>query len=239
VVRPTPAIELEDVTVLFNKGTADELVALNRVSLSVYGGECVVLTGDNGSGKSTVLNAIAGLCPVASGTIKINSRDVTRVPEHERLRGVGYVHQDPTLGTCPALTVHQNAQLYVRRPWWSPAPIPLRLSGQVTSLLQATGLPLLEKVGSPVSMLSGGQRQALAVCLTLSANPSILLLDECLSSLDRGTAARVLDILRGEGAKCGLTTLMVVHDPQRLRVPVDRVVALRSGMLETPARPER
>jgi len=208
----TPAIELRDVTVVYNENSPNEVFALKNVSLCVSPGETVVLLGGNGSGKSTLLKAVAGTAPVKSGTVLLGGRDVTRWPAYRRSRHIGYVHQDPMLGTCPSLTVHENFQLSANVRWWLPTPFPLKLRGEDRVSLQRTGLPLEERASTPVTMLSGGQRQAIALCLAFASPQSVLLLDEFTAALDTRTMQTVSRYVRQEIERTATTVLFVTHD---------------------------
>ncbi len=219
----TPVIELRDVSVVYNEGTPNEVVALKNVSLRVSQGETVVILGGNGSGKSTLLKAISGTAPVKTGTVLLHGKDVTRWPSYRRSKRIGYVHQDPMLGTCPSLTVHENFQLSASKRWWMPTPFSLKMRDEDRVSIQRTGLPLEQKVSTPVTMLSGGQRQAIALCLAFSSMHSILLLDEFTAALDTLTTDAVLRFVRAEIDRTATAVLVVVHD-------LDQAIASRGGL---------
>lgn len=208
-----PAIEVKNLTVLYNEGTPNEVVGLDNVSVSIPKGSTVVITGGNGSGKSTFLKAIAGTVPAKSGQIFINGTDVTRWPAHRRAKELSFVHQDPMLGTCPSLTVHENFMLSDPRPWWLPMPYPTVFPKAAHDLLDKTGLPLDEKHSTRLSLLSGGQRQALAVCLAFYGNRrTVALLDEFTSALDKETKMLMLSLVVSEVKSPSMTMLMITHD---------------------------
>ncbi|MDO8142200.1 MAG: ATP-binding cassette domain-containing protein [Candidatus Brocadiales bacterium] len=216
------AIEVQNVTVIYNEGTPNEVVSLDNVSLNVAKGQIVIVTGGNGSGKSTLLKAIAGTTPIKSGKILLHGKDVTNWPAHRKAKEIGFVHQDPILGTCPNLTVHENFQLSTSKPWWMPIPYRLSLSEEQLEFIGKTGLPLIEKAATPVSMLSGGQRQAIALCLAFGPNYSILLLDEFTSALDEKTEEKVLSFALTELRRFNATALIIMHDlnkAKELRFP--------------------
>ncbi|WP_420264554.1 ATP-binding cassette domain-containing protein [Candidatus Magnetominusculus dajiuhuensis] len=205
------AIEARNLKVVYNEGTPNEVVALDDVCLSVPTGQIIILTGGNGSGKSTLVKAIAGMAPVKSGSVFIHGRDVTGWPAYQRAKHIGFVHQDPMLGTCPNLTVHENFQISLEKPWWWPTPYPLSLTkGQLDSI-NKIGLPLAEKKTTQLSMLSGGQRQSIALCLALRKG-SILLLDEFTSALDEQTKKAVLLYALSEAKTMKATVIMITHD---------------------------
>ncbi len=228
----TPVIELRDVSVVYNEGTPNEVVALKNVSLRVSRGETVVILGGNGSGKSTLLKAIAGTAPVKTGTVLLHGRDVTRWPPYRRSKRIGYVHQDPMLGTCPSLTVHENFQLSASERWWLPIPFSLKMRNEDRASIQRTGLPLEQKASTPVTMLSGGQRQAIALCLAFGSTHPILLLDEFTASLDETTTDAVLCFLAERSAEVGATVLIVMHNLSKAQELGKRTITFTSGSLD-------
>lgn len=227
-----PAVELRNVTVIYNEGSANEVRALDDVSLSIESGETVVIVGGNGSGKSTLLRAIAGTAPVVSGEILLHGVNVTGCPAFKRARRIGFVHQDPLLGTCPNLTIHENFQLASPRPWWSLAPLPAQLEQAQSEALVRTGLPLQDRAATPVSMLSGGQRQALSLCLAFSAKHRfIFLFDEFTSALDKETTKASVAMIAKESARARLTLILVLHAFETVQQLGTRVVAMTNGTL--------
>lgn len=229
----TPAIEVLDVSVIYNQGTPDEVVALRGVTLIVQKGETVIITGGNGSGKSTLLRAIAGTAPVTSGKIRIDGTDVTNWLPHRRAKLLGFIHQDPMLGTCPNLTVHENFRLVTGGNWWSPFPEPLHFAPAQVSVIKSSGLPIDCRAGTLVNSLSGGQRQGAALVLALCSNcRSILLMDEFTSSLDNSVRIAFLEIIAMESALRRITILGVVHNLDGFDVLKARMVRMASGLIQ-------
>lgn len=225
-----PAIELRDVSVTYNAGTPDEVKALNKVSLSIASRSLVGIVGGNGSGKSTLLKAISGSVPISCGQVFIHGRNVTNWPVHKRAKLIGFVHQDTMMGMAPSLSLLENLHLTdPNRSWWSLSPYPLVLNARQRELIRHTGLPLTEKVGTAVSMLSGGQRQALAMLLTFHGCREIYLLDEFTSALDLDVRNNVIDFLVGEVRTHGLTTLAITHEKKELAPFVDMWVTIKQG----------
>lgn len=229
-----PAIELRQVSVTYNQGTPDEVHALCSVSLTVRKGDSLILTGPNGSGKSTLLRAIAGTAPVTSGKVFIGGTDVTRWPPHRRAGILGFIYQDPMLGTCPNMTLHDNFRLVTGGPWWSLLPESLHADQAQMSLVEASGLPLDRKAATSVNSLSGGQRQGAALVLALSSNRSILLMDEFTSSLDDAVRRSYLQIIAEQSAQKSLTIVGVMHDMDGVNFPNLRTIRLVAGRLQTP-----
>jgi putative ABC transport system ATP-binding protein len=219
-------------TVVYKEGTPDQVVALRGISLRVAKGETFVVTGGNGCGKSTLLKAIAGTVPIKSGTVRINGTNVTHWPAHRRAKFLGFVHQDPMLGTCPSLTIHENCRLVSRQSWWWPFPEQLSLEEQQSRLIEAGGLPLQTKAATALNSLSGGQRQALALVMALSSGCSILLMDEFTSSLDDSVRTVYLELIKNESARRRITIIAVLHDSNGIGVLNGRTARLVTGSLE-------
>ena len=109
------ALEIQDVHKVFNRGTINEKVALNGVNLNLNPGDFVTIIGGNGAGKSTTLNAIAGVWPIDSGKIIIDGTDITNLPEHKRAKYLGRVFQDPMTGTAATMDIEENMAIALRR----------------------------------------------------------------------------------------------------------------------------
>jgi ABC-type sugar transport system ATPase subunit len=192
---------------------------LTDVSLTVPTGSYTVLMGKTGCGKTTLLEAVAGLRPLLSGRVFLLDRDVTRLSPAER--GVGYVPQD--LALFPTLTVREHLALAptVRR--WAPSAVGQR----VEELADLLGLEaLLER--RPAG-LSGGEAQRVALGRALSFQPPVLLLDEPLSALDEETHADLVVLLRTVQRRTGVTTLHVTHSLTEARALADQIVLLAKG----------
>lgn len=208
----TPIIEIKDLTVVYNSNTPYEVVALKDLSLKVEKGETLIITGGNGSGKSTLLRAISGTAPIKSGKVYIQGVDVTKWSANKRAKLLGTVHQDTMLGTCPNLTIQENFQLTNTKKWWQPLPYNLKLNNKQVESIKNTGLPLETRGTSKINMLSGGQRQAIAVCLAFENKKPILLFDEFISALDEMTAKNVLEFTIAQAISNKITLLMVLHN---------------------------
>jgi len=224
-----PAIELRNVSVIYNQGTPEEVLALRHISLQVRKGETVIITGNNGSGKSTLLRAIAGTAPVTDGAVLIAGTDVTRWSSHRRAKLLGFIYQDPMLGTCPNLTVHENFRLVSEGSWWSLLFERLHADEVQSMLVKSSGLLLDHKAATLMSSLSGGQRQGAALILALSSRRSILLMDEFTSSLDDRVRASYLEMIAKQSALQELTILGVMHNLEETAVLKARTVRLAGG----------
>ena len=207
-------IEISHVSKTFNKGTINEKRALDDLNLRLEEGDFVTIIGGNGAGKSTTLNAIAGVFPVDCGKIEIDGVNVTKEPEYRRAKYIGRVFQDPMKGTCAEMQIEENLALAMRR--GKRRSLKWQLNEEERKLfrqqLQRLGLGLEERLSDKVGLLSGGQRQAVTLLMATLTRPELLLLDEHTAALDPATAAKVLKITREIVEGEGLTALMVTHN---------------------------
>jgi putative tryptophan/tyrosine transport system ATP-binding protein len=230
-LREDAMLKLESVGKTFFAGTLDERCALRSLTLNLNEGDFCCVIGSNGAGKSTLLNAIAGKIIPDSGRIEIDRRDVTQMPVHRRSRQVARVFQDPMLGTAPDMTIAENLLLADLRPRRARLVPGLTRSRRAhyREILSALGLGLESRLDARVSLLSGGQRQALALLMAVMAEPRVLLLDEHTAALDPRTASLVLDItIRTIGEK-RLTALMVTHDMEMAIRCGNKLIMMEGG----------
>lgn len=224
-------IRVEDLGVTFAKGTPLEKTALNGVNLAAEAGEFVALIGSNGAGKSTLLNAIAGDYPPTRGRIVIDDVDVSRQSTSRRSSRVARVFQDPLAGSCGELTIEENLALAAAR--GRPRGLGTALTGNRRGLfrdrLAGLGLGLENRLEDRMALLSGGQRQAIALIMATLAKSSVLLLDEHTAALDPGMAEFVVDLTRRTVEEHHLTTLMVTHSMRQALDLGTRTVMLHEG----------
>ena len=228
------AIELSHVTKHFPGFTLQDL------SLTVPSGTICGLVGENGAGKSTMLNAVAGTFSVDSGAIVIDGVDVTRLPEHKRARFIGRVFQDPMMGTAATMQIEENLALAARRGQSrSLRPGITRTEReQYRELLKILDLGLEDRLTSKVGLLSGGQRQALTLLMATLKKPQLLLLDEHTAALDPKTAAKVLSATEQIVRRDNLTTLMITHNMRDAIAHGNRLVMLYDGRVVVDVRGE-
>ena len=187
-------LDLKSISKTFNAGTVNEKTALNNLCLHLNDGDFVTVIGGNGAGKSTMLNAVAGVWPVDEGTIEIGGVNVTKLPEYKRAKYLGRVFQDPMTGTAASMQIEENMALAARRG------LSRTLKKGISSKerefyrerLAELGLGLEDRMTSKVGLLSGGQRQALTLLMATLKKPQLLLLDEHTAALDPKTAAKEL-----------------------------------------------
>ena len=224
-------LEIRNVTKVFNPGTVNEKVALNNFSLTLDDGDFVTVIGGNGAGKSTMMNAIAGVWLVDSGQIIIDGEDVTKLSEHKRAKFLGRVFQDPMTGTAATMGIEENLALAKRRGrrrTLRPG-ISKKEREEYKELLNILGLGLEERLTSKVGLLSGGQRQALTLLMAALQKPKLLLLDEHTAALDPKTAAKVLETTEFIVNRDKLTTLMITHNMKDAITHGNRLIMLNDG----------
>lgn len=207
-------LEIKNIYKTFNPGTVNEKTALDGVSLKLEDGDFVTVIGGNGAGKSTMLNAIAGVWPVDEGQILIDGEDVTKLPEHKRAKYLGRVFQDPMTGTAGTMGIEENLSLAKRR--GQSRTLKSRIKKQereeYRELLKVLDLGLEDRLTSKVGLLSGGQRQALTLLMATLQRPKLLLLDEHTAALDPQTAKKVLEITDEIVTEKKITTIMITHN---------------------------
>ena len=189
-------LEIQNVSKTFNAGTVNEKTALNGLNLKLNEGDFVTVIGGNGAGKSTMLNAVAGVWPVDSGKIIIDGTDVTKLGEHQRAAYIGRVFQDPMTGTAATMQIEENLALAARRGKRRGLRIGITKAERerYRELLKSLDLGLEDRLTARVGLLSGGQRQALTLLMATMNKPKLLLLDEHTAALDPKTALKVLTL---------------------------------------------
>lgn len=226
-------LELKNVYKTFNVGTVNEKVALNGLDLKLEDGDFVTVIGGNGAGKSTMLNAVAGVWPIDMGKILIDGKDITRLPEHKRAKYIGRVFQDPMMGTAATMEIEENLALALRR--GSTRSLKVGITRQEREMyrerLKILELGLENRMTSKVGLLSGGQRQAITLLMATLKNPRLLLLDEHTAALDPKTAANVLELSERVVQENHLTTLMITHNMKDAIKYGNRLIMMHEGRI--------
>lgn len=220
-----------DVHKTFNAGTINEKTALNGVNLHLNPGDFCTVIGGNGAGKSTTLNAVAGVWPVDQGAIVLDGQNITGVPEHKRAAYLGRVFQDPMTGTAATMEIQENLALAARRGkcrtlGWG---ITRQEKEKYHELLKILDLGLENRLTAKVGLLSGGQRQALTLLMATLQQPKLLLLDEHTAALDPKTAEKVLRVTDQIITDNHLTALMVTHNMKDAITHGNRLVMMHEG----------
>ena len=224
-------LELKNISKTFFPGTVHEKTALDNLSLTLHEGDFVTVIGGNGAGKSTMLNAIAGTFSVDSGSILIDGKAVTRLPEFKRAALLGRVFQDPMMGTAPTMQIQENLALAARRGKhrglkWGITP---QEEQEYYQKLKDLDLGLEDRMKAKVGLLSGGQRQALTLLMAALQKPKLLLLDEHTAALDPRTAAKVLELSDKIVEENHLTTMMITHNMRDAIAHGNRLIMMDAG----------
>jgi putative ABC transport system ATP-binding protein len=226
-------IELVALEKTFEQPGGDVVPALRGVSLTIPAGQFVTVIGSNGSGKSTILNVIAGTYLTDAGTIRIADVDVTRWPEHRRAALVGRVFQDPFKGTCPSMTVAENLRMAELRGQRRRLRVGLGRASlaRYREALASLGMRLEGRLQASMGTLSGGQRQAVTLLMATLTRPDLLLLDEHTAALDPRAAEQVMLVTDHVVRTHRLTTLMVTHSMEQAVRFGDRTIMMHRGMV--------
>ncbi len=224
-------IELRNIDKIFNRGTINEVQLFHDFSLTVQDGEFIAVIGSNGSGKTTMLNIISGTLPIENGQILMNGKDITRAPEYQRAARIGRVHQNPSQGTVPGMTILENLSLAENKgkPYLFSFALRSKDISRYREMLAQLNLGLEDKINIPVGLLSGGQRQALALLMSTMTPIDLLLLDEHTAALDPKTSEIIMQITDRIVSEKHVTTLMVTHN---LRYAVEygsRTIMMHEG----------
>lgn len=226
-------LEVKDAKKTFFKDTPNERVALDDLSLTLEEGEFLTLIGSNGAGKSTLFNAITGGFPLDGGSITLSGEDITWLPPHRRALVIGYIFQNPAKGTAPSMTIEENLALaYSRGKKW---PLRKGVSSEDHSFfkdhLARFEMGLEDRMSDKVGLLSGGQRQALAMLMSTIARPRLLLLDEHTAALDPAAAQKIMRITDEIVREQKLATMMITHNIRQALDFGTRTVMLEGGKI--------
>ena len=224
-------LELKHIHKYYNTGTVNEMCLFEDFNLTIRDHEFVSVVGSNGSGKTSLLYIICGSIPLDEGTIRIGNEDITKMAEYKRQRRIGRVYQNPAMGTCPSMTIAENMALADNKGKFfnlRPGKNKQRIDFYRESL-RTLGLGLEDKMDVKVGVLSGGQRQAMALLMSTMTPIEFLILDEHTAALDPKTAETIMELTDRIVREKNLTTIMVTHN---LRYAVDygnRLLMMHQG----------
>lgn len=224
-------LELKNICKYYNAGTVNEMCLFQDFSLTIRDHQFVSVVGSNGSGKTSLLNIICGSIPLDEGHIIIGKEDITKMPEHRRQRRIGRVYQNPAMGTCPSMTILENMSLADNKG----KAFNLRLGTNRQRInyyresLHALGLGLEDKLDVKVGVLSGGQRQAMALLMSTMTPIEFLILDEHTAALDPKTAETIMELTGKIVKEKNLTTIMVTHNLRYAVEYGDRLLMMHQG----------
>jgi putative tryptophan/tyrosine transport system ATP-binding protein len=226
-------IELAAVHQVYNKGRANQVDAINGVDLRIADGEFVVIVGSNGSGKSTLLNLIAGNVLPTSGTVSIDGQDVTKLADYDRSQWIARVFQNPLSGTASELSILDNFRLAAIRTQTKGLTIGITDSfkQKVKDRIATLGMGLEDKLRQPMGTLSGGQRQALTLLMSVMDSCKVLLLDEPTAALDPRSAEIVMRTAEKLTNDFKLTTILITHNLKDAFGYGNRIIQMAEGVI--------
>lgn len=226
-------IRITDLHKRFNTGTPNEVYALRGIDLHIREGEFVTVIGTNGSGKSTLLNVTAGSFLPDRGRITIGGQEVTRKRDFQRAEFISRVFQNPFMGTASDMSIAENLHMAFMRgkrryPRWGLNQD--RLTFYQSEIAQLE-MRLEKRLDSVIGTLSGGQRQALTLLMSVITRPQVLLLDEHTAALDPKSAAQVIRLTEKFIQRDNLTAMMVTHSMQQALDLGDRTIMMNNGRI--------
>ncbi|NLN48918.1 MAG: ATP-binding cassette domain-containing protein [Clostridiales bacterium] len=226
-------LKIKELSKSFNKNTENEIRIFDEFNLSIDKNKCTAIIGPNGCGKSTLLNLNAGNTALDQGEILLNGRNITKLNEEDRAVYLGRVHQDPSKGVSPSLTILENMSLADKKGdrFSLNGLIKKNNAKRYIALLKELDLGLEKKLDTKVKFLSGGQRQCLSLIMAAMKHPDLLLLDEHTAALDPKTSNLIMHKTKELIEKYAITTMMVSHNMRDAIKFSDRIVMLDKGIV--------
>jgi putative ABC transport system ATP-binding protein len=218
---------------VFNKGKANQVNAVNGISLKIISGEFLVIVGSNGSGKTTLLNLVAGSVFPEEGSINIDDNDVSKLPDYKRSQWIARVFQNPMSGTASDLSILDNFRLAAIRTKAKGLSIGIndQFKQQVKEKITTLGMGLENKIDQPMGTLSGGQRQALTLLMSVMDSCKVLLLDEPTAALDPRSADVVMRTADKLITDFDLTAILITHNLKDAYNYGTRVIQMSEGLI--------
>jgi putative ABC transport system ATP-binding protein len=225
-------LELINVSKTFFPGTINERKALKDITLSLESGDFLTIIGSNGAGKSTLFNAICGSFMIDRGSILLDGKEISNMPDYKRAVSIGRLFQDPMKGTAPHLTIEENLSLaYGNKGGKHFFAVNRKNRAKFRELLSALELGLEDRMTTKIGLLSGGQRQAVSLLMATISEPKLLLLDEHTAALDPATAKKVLAITVSIVAQTQTPTMMITHDIRAALEVGTRTIMMDEGRI--------
>ncbi|AYL95059.1 ABC transporter ATP-binding protein [Mucilaginibacter celer] len=226
-------IAINNVHKVFNRGKANQVNAVNGISIDIADEEFLMIVGSNGSGKTTLLNLIAGTELPGEGTISIDSSDASKLPDYKRSQWIARVFQNPLSGTAPDLSILDNFRLAALRT--KPKGLSIGVNDafkkQVKEKIATLGMGLQDKIEQPMGSLSGGQRQALTLLMSVMDSCKVLLLDEPTAALDPRSAEVVMRTADSLIRDFKLTAVLITHNLKDAFTYGTRIIRMSEGMI--------
>ncbi len=225
-------IELKNIGIVFNEGTPDENIALRDINLTINKGDFITVIGSNGAGKSTLYNIIAGTLHPTSGSITLDGKNITHVPEYKRANYIGRIFQNPLLGTAGKMSLEDN-MIICEKKGYKALKISLnrKKREQFKSQLSVLGMGLEDRLSDNVEQFSGGQRQALTLLMAVMSHPDLLLLDEHTAALDPANAETIMELTKKFAEEYNLTVMMVTHNMSHALSYGNRLLMMDGGKI--------
>jgi len=224
-------IDINDIHKTFNTGRSNQVNAVNGIDLHIRSGEFVVIVGSNGSGKTTLLDMVAGSVFPNTGSITIDGKVVTKLPDYRRSQWIARVFQNPMSGTASDLSIIDNFRLAAirTRPKGLTIGINDTFKNQVREKISTLGLGLENKIEQPMGTLSGGQRQALTLLMSVMDSCKVLLLDEPTAALDPRSAQVVMKTAEELIKDYRLTAILITHNLKDAYTYGNRLILMGEG----------
>ncbi|MFI3214377.1 MAG: ATP-binding cassette domain-containing protein [Eubacteriales bacterium] len=224
-------LALKGIDKYYNPGTINEMCLFENFNLQVNKGEFVSVVGSNGSGKTSMLNIICGSIPIEAGQIMIGEQDITKQKEYIRNKKIGRVYQNPSVGTCPSMTILENMSLadHKGKVYGLSLGVNKARKAYYREVLSQLNLGLENKMDIKVGSLSGGQRQAMALLMSTLSPIEFLILDEHTAALDPKTADLIMELTDKIVKEKKLTTIMVTHNLRYAIEYGDRLLMMHQG----------
>jgi putative tryptophan/tyrosine transport system ATP-binding protein len=218
---------------VFNKGTINENVVFDNLSLDINDGDFITIIGSNGAGKSTLLNIVSGCLDSDEGSITLEDKEITPLPEFRRTRFIGRVFQNPQVGTSPSMTILENLSMALNKGkgFGLSSCIEKENMPYFKQILSELNLGLEDKLHTKVGLLSGGQRQVLSLIMATLSSPKLLLLDEHTAALDPKTSEKIIELTSKIVEERKITTLMVTHNLNHAIKLGNRLIMMHRGKI--------
>lgn len=233
-------LQIRNLSKSFNIGRENETTIFNNFNFNVKESEFVAILGSNGCGKSTLFNLISGSLENDGGSILLDGIEIGNLKEEKRAFGIGKIHQDPSKGVSPSLTILENISLASKKceKFSLKRLIKKENTSKFIKILKEVDLGLENKLDTQVKFLSGGQRQALSLLMVTLKKPKLLLLDEHTSALDPKTSKVIMEKTKQLISKQKITALMISHNLRDAIKYADRIVVLDKGrvILDIPSK---
>jgi putative ABC transport system ATP-binding protein len=226
-------LELKNIYKVYDSGTINENILFKDFNLTVDNGQFVSVVGSNGSGKTSILNVVCGSVDIQSGAVFFNGTDITNMRDFKRYSKIGRVYQNPSMGTCADMTILENLSLADNKgkSYNLKKGTDKKRIDYYKQQLRSLNLGLEDKLESKAGSLSGGQRQALALLMSVMVPIEILILDEHTAALDPSTAEVIMNLTHKIIKENAITAIMVTHNVRYALEYGNRLIMMHKGKI--------